>query len=93
MAPRQKLGVIAVFAFGNASVILRCIRSYALMKLISLNKTAHGVGEIIIVAALKLNVAAFALNLPAMRSTWVKYFKDKKSQTQPSSASGVISRS
>lgn len=94
MPMRKKLGVISVFAFGGISVILGVIRFHSLWKLVDLNpkQTARGVGEVLIVAALELNVAAIAVNLPAIRSIYVKYAK-KPNRVGGSSNAGGISRS
>ncbi|KAL1610527.1 hypothetical protein SLS60_002196 [Paraconiothyrium brasiliense] len=94
MPMRKKIGVISVFAFGGISVILGVIRFHSLLKLVDLNPhvTAKGVGEVIIVAALELNVAAIAVNLPAIRSIYVKYAK-KYGKAGNSSSTGGISRS
>ena len=92
---RKKLGVVSVFAFGGISVILSMIRFHSLLRLISLNplETADGVGEIMIVAALELNVAAIAVNLPAIRSIYVKYSKKHAAARSGGMSSGGISRS
>ncbi|KAF2830397.1 hypothetical protein CC86DRAFT_261262, partial [Ophiobolus disseminans] len=72
MPTRKKIAVISVFAFGGASVIMGAIRFHTLLALLSYPKTSHGFGETIIVIALELNLAAIAVNLPAVRSFWVK---------------------
>ncbi|KAL5371788.1 hypothetical protein PMIN06_012021 [Paraphaeosphaeria minitans] len=91
MPMRRKLGVISVFAFGGISVILGVIRFHSLWKLIDLNpeQTAKGVGEVLIVAALELNVAAIAVNLPAIRSIYVKYAKRYRKVGSSSNAGGI----
>ncbi|KAK3214909.1 hypothetical protein GRF29_19g1663200 [Pseudopithomyces chartarum] len=87
MPLRTKIGVISVFAFGGISVILSMIRFHSLLKLISLNpqETAKGVGEVMIVAALELNVAVIAVNLPAIRSIYQVAAKGelRSSETAP----------
>ena len=95
MPLRTKLGVISVFAFGGISVILSMIRFHSLIKLISLDplSTAHGVGEIMIVASLELNVAAIAVNLPAIRSIYVKLAKKHAATKSGTGDTGGINRS
>lgn len=95
MPLRTKIGVISVFAFGGISVILSMIRFHSLLKLISLNpqETAKGVGEVMIVAALELNVAVIAVNLPAIRSIYVRYAKRGGKHKSGTPSTGGISRS
>jgi len=69
---RRKLAVISVFAFGGAAVIMGLIRFHSLVAVQSLFETSRGIGEIIIVAALELNLATIAVNLPAIRSIWIR---------------------
>jgi hypothetical protein len=79
MPRRKKLGVISVFLFGAGSVIMSILRFHSVLKLLDISNTSRGVGEIIIVVALELNLAAIAVNLPAIRSIWVKKAKDRAS--------------
>jgi hypothetical protein len=60
MPTRRKIAVISVFLF---AVI---IRFHSLANLQSLRHTSHNIREIIIVAALEINLATIAVNLPAM---------------------------
>lgn len=69
---RRKIAVISVFAFGGAAVIMGLIRFHSLRGMQSLFDTSRSIGEIIIVAALELNLAVIAVNLPAIRSIWIK---------------------
>lgn len=80
MPRRKKIAVISVFAFGGASVIMGAIRFHTLLALLSYTKTSHGFGETIIVIAFELNLATIAMNMPAIRSLWVKKNKDRKTQ-------------
>lgn len=91
MPMRKKLGVISVFAFGGISVLLGVIRFHSLWKLVDLNpqETAGGVGEVLIIAALELNVAAIAVNLPALRSIYVKYSRKYRKMGSTSGAGGI----
>ncbi|KAH7396962.1 hypothetical protein DE146DRAFT_614940 [Phaeosphaeria sp. MPI-PUGE-AT-0046c] len=78
MPRRKKWGVIAVFLFGAASVLMSLIRFHSVQRLLNLQTTSDGVGEIIIVVALELNLAAIAVNLPAIRAIWVKRKNDRR---------------
>ncbi|KAF2853039.1 hypothetical protein T440DRAFT_497058 [Plenodomus tracheiphilus IPT5] len=77
------IGVISVFAFGGAAVIMGLIRFHSLIAVQSLFHTSSGIGEIIIVAALELNLAIIAVNLPAIRSIWVKRSAEGSRRTRP----------
>jgi hypothetical protein len=81
MPRRKKMGVISVFLFGAGSVIMGIVRFHSVLKLLQISNTSHGVGETMIVVALELNLAAIAVNLPAIRSIWVKRSKDRSSAT------------
>ena len=48
------------------------IRFHTLIALLSYTKTSKGFGETIIVIAFELNLATIAMNLPAIRTLWVK---------------------
>jgi hypothetical protein len=89
MPRRKKTGVLAVFSFGAGSVIMSLIRHHSLLKLIDIHTTSRGVGEAIIVVALELNLAAIAVNLPAIRSIWVKRSKDRKTEAMSKYASAT----
>jgi len=81
MPLRKKIAVISVFAFGAGSVILGILRFHSVLKLLSINNTSNGVGETIIVVSLELNLAAIAVNLPAIRSIFVKRSNARREAT------------
>jgi hypothetical protein len=81
MPCRKKIGVMAVFSFGAGSVIMSIIRHHALLRIIDIKTTSRGLGEVVIIIALELNLAAIAVNLPAIRSIWVKRSQDRKKKT------------
>ncbi|KAH3904394.1 hypothetical protein HBI56_232140 [Parastagonospora nodorum] len=81
MPLRKKIAVISVFAFGAGSVILGILRFHSVLKLLSINRTSNGVGETIIVVALELSLAAIAVNLPAIRSIFVKRSNARREAT------------
>lgn len=78
MPRRKKWGVLAIFLFGAASVFMSLIRFHAVERLLNYRTTSDGVVETIIVVALELNLAAIAVNLPAIRAIWVKRKNDRK---------------
>jgi hypothetical protein len=80
MPRSQKIAVISVFMFGGAAVLMSIIRFHSFIAINSMFNTSRGVGETMIIAALELNLAAIASNLPAIRSIWVKRSKDRKTE-------------
>jgi hypothetical protein len=80
MPRSQKIAVISVFLFGASAVFMSIIRFHSLIAINSIFNTSRGVGETMIIAALELNLAAIAANLPAIRSIWVKMSNDRKSE-------------
>lgn len=81
MPRRKKIAIMSVFAFGAGSVIMGIFRFHSVLKLISINNTSDGVGETIIVVALELNLAAIAVNLPSIRSIFVKRSNARREAT------------
>ncbi|RMZ74484.1 integral membrane [Pyrenophora seminiperda CCB06] len=71
MPTKRKLGVLSVFLFGGGAVIMSIIRFHSVVFVQSLNNTSKNIGEVMIVVALELNLAAIAVNLPAIRAIWV----------------------
>jgi hypothetical protein len=89
MPRRRKIAVISVFVFGAGSVIMGILRFHSVLKLISINDTSDGVGETIIVVALELNLAAIAVNLPAIRSIFVKRSNARREATLTNGGYGI----
>jgi hypothetical protein len=93
MPTRRKIAVISVFLFGGASVLMSIIRFHSLANILkSLNVASRYFGEIIIVAALELNLATIAVNLPAMRSIWVKGHGSQRSAVSSGARNGISMR-
>jgi hypothetical protein len=59
------------------------------LELISTDNTSNGVGETIIVVALELNLAAIAVNLPAIRAIVVKRSNARREATLPNGGYGT----
>jgi hypothetical protein len=78
MPRRKKWAVLSVFLFGAGAVIMGLVRFHPIVRLLAVSSTSSGVGEIIIIVALELNLAALAVNLPAIRSIYVKRANDRK---------------
>ncbi|KAL5113675.1 hypothetical protein ACEQ8H_008462 [Pleosporales sp. CAS-2024a] len=86
MPTRKKIAVLSVFAFGAGSVIMGILRFHGVLRLLSLTETSSGVGETIIEVALELNLAAIAVNLPAIRSIFVKRASKRREATLASNS-------
>jgi hypothetical protein len=82
---------MSVFLFGGLATILGILRFHSVVRLLRVTSTSEGVGEIIIVVALELNLGALAANLPAMRSIYVKRAHDRKA-LRSQTASNVSGR-
>jgi hypothetical protein len=93
MPRRKKIGVMAVFSFGAGSVIMSIIRHHSLLRIINIQTTSSGLGEVLIVVALEINLAAIAVNLPAIRSIWVKRSHDRKKEMLAGKYGGTTARS
>jgi hypothetical protein len=93
MPRRKKIGVLAVFSFGTGSVIMSIIRHHALLRIINIKTVSRGLGEVVIIIALEVNLAVIAVNLPAIRSIWVKREQDHKEEALSGKYSGTTTRS
>ncbi|KAE8836454.1 hypothetical protein PTNB73_04413 [Pyrenophora teres f. teres] len=78
MPTKRKLAVLSVFLFGGSSVIMSCIRFHSVVHVQSLVNTSKNIGEVMIVVALELNLAAVAVNLPSIRAIWVKGWNGRR---------------
>ncbi|KAI2486709.1 hypothetical protein Ptr902_00842 [Pyrenophora tritici-repentis] len=78
MPTKRKLAVLSVFLFGGSSVIMSCIRFHSVVYVQSLVNTSKNIGEVMIVVALELNLAAVAVNLPSIRAIWVKGWNGRR---------------
>ncbi|KAF2645134.1 hypothetical protein P280DRAFT_390538 [Massarina eburnea CBS 473.64] len=72
MPIRRKIAILSVFSFGISALLVGLVRFHSLISLNSNTNTSHGVGEMMIVAALEFNLATLAVNLPAMKCLWLK---------------------
>ncbi|KAI8935591.1 hypothetical protein NX059_008158 [Plenodomus lindquistii] len=85
MPRRKKIAIMSVFAFGAGAVIMGLIRFHSLIALQRIFGTTSAIGEIMITAALELNLATIAVNLPSIRSIWVKKSAERGSKSARSS--------
>jgi hypothetical protein len=72
MSVRRKTAVIGVMAFGSSSVIIACFRLIPLMELNNSPDTSWVLGKMVIVAALEIQFAIIAVNLPSLKALWTR---------------------
>jgi hypothetical protein len=89
MAPRRKIFIACVLSIGGAAVLLGFVRIHSLRILNTNTDTSKGVGEMMIVAALGMSLAAIAHNLPSIRVLWrhISKHPSKRKDTSVSSSS------
>jgi hypothetical protein len=72
MSVRRKVAVLGVMAFGSSSVIIACFRLIPLMELNDSLDTSWVLGKMVIVAALEIQFAIIAVNLPSLKALWTR---------------------
>ena len=77
MPPRRKIYICCVVTIGGAAVILGFIRINSLRILSTNTHTSDGAGEMMVVAALGMSLAAIAHNLPSLRVFWKHIMKSR----------------
>jgi hypothetical protein len=73
MSTRRKIAVLSVVAFGSSAVIIACFRLIPLFQLNSSTDVSWVLGIMIIVAALEIQFAVIAVNLPSLKALWMRY--------------------
>lgn len=73
MSTCRKIAVLSVIAFGSSSVIIACFRLIPLFELNSSPDTSWVLGKMVIVAALEIQFAVIAVNLPSLKALWMQY--------------------
>jgi uncharacterized membrane protein YgcG len=73
MSMRRKIGVLSVIAFGSSSVVIACFRLIPLFQLNSSPDTSWVLGIMVIVAALEIQFAVIAVNLPSLKALWMRH--------------------
>jgi hypothetical protein len=71
MSIRRKIAVLSVIAFGSSSVIIACCRLIPLLELNNNPDTSWVLGKMVIVAALEIQFAVVAVNLPSLKALWI----------------------
>tara|TARA_R110002003_G_scaffold116_28_gene10315 strand:- start:16403 stop:16957 length:555 start_codon:yes stop_codon:yes gene_type:complete len=72
MSLRRKIAVLAVIGFGACAVIIACFRLIPLFELNSSPDTSYVLGKMVIIAALEIQFAIIAVNLPSLKALWMK---------------------
>ncbi|KAF1931427.1 uncharacterized protein M421DRAFT_56495, partial [Didymella exigua CBS 183.55] len=81
---RRKLHICCMFTIGGVAVALSFIRMHSTKTLNSGTDTSKAVGEIMIIGALGMSLAAFAHNLPSLRVFW-KHISKSRSKARDAS--------
>ncbi|KAF1942819.1 hypothetical protein EJ02DRAFT_487885 [Clathrospora elynae] len=76
MSMRRKVTVFSVIGFGSSAVIIACFRLVPLFELYSSPDTSWVLGKMVIVAALEIQFAIIAVNLPSLKALWKRYTND-----------------
>lgn len=84
MSMRRKVAVLSVIAFGSSSVIIACFRLIPLLELNSSPDTSWVLGEMVIVAALEIQFAVVAVNLPSLKALWMRITGGSSAGSGPS---------
>jgi hypothetical protein len=84
MSMRRKIAVLGVIAFGSSSVIIACFRLIPLLELNSSPDTSWVLGEMVIVAALEIQFAVVAVNMPSLKALWMRLTGGSSAGSGPS---------
>lgn len=79
----RKLRVIGVVAFGSSSVIIACFRLIPLFELFRSPDTSWVLGKMVIIAALEIQCAVIAVNLPSLKPLWTRMMGGSSSGSGP----------
>lgn len=72
MSTRRKVAVLSVISFGVSAVLVACFRLIPLFELNSSPDTSYVLGKMVIVAAVEIQLAIIAVNLPSLKALWNK---------------------
>jgi hypothetical protein len=86
MSMRRKIAVLSVIAFGSSAVIIACFRLIPLLELNSSPDTSWVLGKMVIVAALEIQLAVIAVNLPSLKALWMRLTDGNSSGSGPSNS-------
>jgi hypothetical protein len=86
MSKRRKIAVLSVIAFGSSSVIIACFRLIPLLELNTSPDTSWVLGKMVIVAALEIQFAVIAVNLPSLKALWMRLTAGRMSSSGQSNS-------
>lgn len=72
MSVRRKIAVLSVISFGASAVLVACFRLIPLFELNSSPDVSYVLGKMVIVAAVEIQLAIVAVNLPSLKALWIK---------------------
>jgi hypothetical protein len=72
MSLRRKIAVLSVISFGASAVLVACFRLIPLLELNSSLDFSYVLGKMVIVAAIEIQLAIIAVNLPSLKALWAK---------------------
>ncbi|EKG09411.1 hypothetical protein MPH_13559, partial [Macrophomina phaseolina MS6] len=72
MSVRRKVAVLSVIGFGASSVIVALFRLVLLHESGSTSDISYALGKMVLIAVLEIQFAVIAVNLPSIKSLWVK---------------------
>lgn len=72
MSKRRKIAVITIVGFGASAVIVAMCRFIVLYELGQSSDTPYVLGKMVIVAAVEIQCAIVAVNLPSLKPLWTK---------------------
>jgi hypothetical protein len=71
MSMRRKIAVLSVISFGISAVLVACFRLIPLFELNASPDLSYVLGKMVIVAAVEIQLAIIAVNLPSLKAVWV----------------------
>lgn len=72
MSVRRKIAVLSIIGFGACAVVIACFRLIPLFELNSSSDFSYVLGKMVIVAALEIQFAVIAVNLPSIKALWLR---------------------
>ncbi|KAJ4399271.1 hypothetical protein N0V91_009554 [Didymella pomorum] len=86
MSTRRKIAVLSVISFGASAVLVACFRLIPLFELNSSPDVSYVLGKMVIVAAVEIQLAIIAVNLPSLKALWNKVTGGSSAGSKPSSS-------
>lgn len=72
MSTHHKIAVLSVISFGASAVLVACFRLVPLFELNASPDLSYVLGKMVIVAAIEIQLAIIAVNLPSLKALWIK---------------------